>query len=125
MRIKIQVNGLVLVADLNDSDTAKKIAQNLPITGEVERWGDEIFFEIPVTVELAPDAREIVSAGDMGYWPPGRAWCIFFGPTPVSTDGRPRAASPVNLFGKVRGDSSALKDADEGSTITITKHEDS
>jgi len=91
-------------AELNDSPTAQQIWDALPITGAANVWGDEIYFEIPVMAQQAPDARAEVEVGELGYWPVGRAFCIFFGPTPVSTDDRPRAYSPVNVIGRVLGD---------------------
>ena len=95
-RITIKVGDISLQAELNDSPTAKQIWDVLPIDGQVNLWGDEIYFEIPVKVDQADDARAEVEVGELGYWPVGHAFCIFFGPTPVSTDERPRAYSPIN-----------------------------
>jgi hypothetical protein len=121
MKIEITAGDVSVEAELNESETSQKIAKALPIKGTVNTWEDEIYFEIPVEVELAADAREIVEVGDLGYWPPGKAFCIFFGRTPASTDERPRAASPVNLIGKIVGDVSEFKKVPAGATIRITK----
>jgi len=108
-KILIEFENFSLQARLNDSPTAQELLKQLPIEGRVNTWGEEIYFEIPVNMPQEPDAQEILSVGDLGYWPMGQAFCIFFGPTPVSTDERPRAYSPVNVLGTILGDSEALK----------------
>ena len=120
-KILISVEDLEATAELNDSDTARAIADALPLEGTVNVWGDEIYFDIPVHLEQAPDARKEVAGGDLGYWPVGSAFCIFFGPTPVSIDGTPRAYSPVNGFGRVTGDPLRFKSVSNGATIRIQK----
>jgi len=106
-------------AELNDSPTAQMIWKSLPITGRANTWGDEIYFEIPVQAEQAPDARADVEVGELGYWPVGRAFCIFFGPTPSSSGDQPRAASPVNVVGRVLGDATTFRQAPTGVTVTL------
>jgi uncharacterized protein len=86
---------------LKDGPTAEEIWDRLPIEGEAQLWGDEIYFPIPVSTEAEPEAREEVEVGDVGYWPPGNALCLFFGRTPASTGEKPRAASPVTVIGKI------------------------
>ena len=108
-KITITAGEVSLEAELNDSPTAQQIWDALPITGSTNVWGDEIYFEIPVTAKQASDARAEVEVGELGYWPVGRAFCIFFGPTPVSTDDRPRAYSPVNVVGQVLGDATQFR----------------
>ena len=92
-----------LEAVLDDSPTATAIHAALPLQGDVARWGDEIYFAIPVRVEEAEDARQDMAVGELGYWPVGAAFCIFWGPTPASTGPLPRAYSNVNPFGKIEG----------------------
>ena len=104
MRIRITVGEVALEAELNDTATAAKIGEALPIRTSFNTWGDEIYFSIPVDAELDDSAQEVVEIGDLGYWPPGSAFCIFFGPTPASVDEAPRAASPVNPLGGVMGE---------------------
>ena len=82
-------------------------------------WGHEIYFEIPLQLELEDDARQDVEVGDLAYWPSGPAFCIFFGPTPVSLGDAPRAYSPVNVFGSVKGDALVFKTIANGSRILI------
>jgi hypothetical protein len=106
--ITINAGEIEVQAELNDSETAAAIHEILPVEGTANLWGEEIYFEIDLALEPEADAREAVEAGDLAYWPEGRAFCIFFGHTPASTDGRPRAYSPVNVFGRITGDASRL-----------------
>jgi hypothetical protein len=118
-RITITAGTVTMEAELNDSPTAQAIWETLPITGRANTWGDEIYFEIPVQAEQAPDARADVEVGELGYWPVGSAFCIFFGPTPVSTGEQPRAASPVNVVGRVLGDATEFRQVPAGATVTL------
>lgn len=108
-RITITAGPLSLAAELNDNPTAQKIWEALPIEGRANIWGDEIYFEIPVVVGQEPGARADVEVGELGYWPVGHAFCIFFGPTPASSDNRPRAASLVNILGRVQGEATRFR----------------
>jgi hypothetical protein len=109
MDIRIRIGQLTIEAELHDTPTAQKIAATLPIDASFNTWGDEIYFPIPVTSELDDHAREVVELGELGYWPPGRAFCIFFGQTPMSRLGEIRPASAVNVVGKVKGDATQFK----------------
>ena len=109
MEINIIIGDLSAKAELNDSATAKKIAGALPLTASVNTWGDEIYFAIPVEAELDETARETVDVGDLGFWPTGNAFCIFFGPTPMSGNGVIVPASAVNIIGRVVGDAARFK----------------
>ena len=108
-------------AELNDSPTAQQIWEALPIDGRANVWGDEIYFEIPVRTGQEADARAQVEVGELGYWPVGHAFCIFFGPTPVSTDERPKAYSPVNILGEVLGDATAFRVVRDGATVQLSR----
>jgi len=108
-QIKIILGDLVLDAHLNDSPTAQKVWEALPIETSFNTWGDEIYFSIPVAMELESDAQELVESGDLGYWPSGNAFCIFFGPTPISSEGEIRPASAVNIIGRMTDDGTKLK----------------
>ena len=121
-KIAITIEDFKVGASLDDSETAKKIWEALPIKSRVNTWGDEIYFSIPVNVGLE-NAKEVVSEGDLGYWPPGNAFCIFFGLTPASQGDEIRPASPVNIFGKVIGDSKVFKKISSGAKIIIEKDE--
>lgn len=119
-RIRIKAGTVEVVAELNDTGTAQAIWEALPIKGRANLWGDEIYFSIPVSVELEA-GQELVNVGDLGYWPPGKGFCIFFGPTPMSEGEQPRPASPVTVFGQVIGNASVLKQVASGTEITIEK----
>lgn len=106
-------------AQLNDSPTAKLITEALPIKARGQRWGGEIYFTIPVKTDLEDNCRDVLKAGELGYWPTGNAFCIFFGPTPASVKDEIRAASDVNIIGKVEGDLSILWDVPDGANILI------
>jgi len=118
--IRIKAGTIEVIAELNTTKTAQAIWEALPITGYVSRWGDEIYFSIPVSLE-PEDAQELVGLGDLGYWPPGTAFCIFFGPTPISKGQEVRPASPVNVFGKIIGDTNVLRQVASGTEITVER----
>ena len=119
MKIKIAIGHLALEAELNDSLTAKKVIEALPIKAPFNTWGDEIYFNIPVDAELDESAQEEVEVGDLGYWPTGRAFCIFFGPTPASTEGKIIPASAVYIIGRVKGDATRLREVMRGKEVTL------
>ena len=121
--IRITAGTVTVDAELNDSKTAAAIAAALPIEAKAQTWGDEIYFDIghALAAELP---REVVEMGDLGYWPPGQAFCIFFGPTPASRGRECRAASPVNVVGKLEGDPSVFKTVHSGTRVTIEQRAD-
>ncbi len=123
-RLTIGAGPVTMEAELNDTPTARRIWEALPIAGQANTWGDEIYFAIPVKMEEAADARAEVEVGELGYWPMGEAFCIFFGPTPASTDEEPRAASPVNVVGRVLGDPTAFRQVDPGATVMLERAEE-
>ncbi len=120
-RIVISAGDVSMPAELNDSSTARQIWEELPIEGKANTWGDEIYFEIPVTAGQESGARAGVEVGELGYWPVGRAFCIFFGPTPVSIDHRPRAYSPVNIIGRVVGDATRFRQVPDGTRVRLER----
>ncbi|NSW55400.1 MAG: hypothetical protein HPY44_05265 [Armatimonadetes bacterium] len=118
-RIKITAGDVSAYAQLGDGPTAKKVWEALPIEASAQTWGDEIYFGIPVQANTEPDARAERAVGDIAYWPPGNAFCIFFGPTPMSSGDAPVAASPVNTLGTVEGDATVFKSVRSGAKVTI------
>ena len=120
-RIIIAVENISINAELLDTPTGRKISKALPLEGSANVWGDEIYFEIPVKSSLEKEAREVVERGHLGYWPPGSAFCIFFGPTPASQGKEIRAASAVNIIGKVSGDATRFKGVPPGAKVRIEK----
>jgi hypothetical protein len=118
-KIEIKAEGVSMTATLADNPTADAIWNALPIEAAANTWGDEIYFGIPVQLEESEDASDVREAGDLAYWPPGNAFCIFFGRTPASRGNEIRAASAVNPFGKVEGDPKIFKQVRSGSKIRI------
>ena len=119
-RIRIKVGRIEVVAELNDTKTAQAIWEALPIKEYVNLWQEEIYFSIPVSLELEA-GQELVSIGDLGYWPQGNAFCIFFGPTPISRGDKIRPASPVTVFGKIIDDAGLFKQVTSGMEISIER----
>ena len=120
-RIRITAGQVSATAVLHLSPTADAIWSALPIEARANTWGDEIYFSIPVKAALEKNAQEVVQLGDLGYWPPGTAFCIFFGPTPTSHGDEIRPASAVNIVGKVQGDPKAFKQVASGAKIVIER----
>lgn len=120
-RVRISAGDVTVTAEFNDSDTAEKVWEALPIKGTASTWGDEIYFRTSVMAEEAKDSTEEFELGAVAYWPPGKAICIFFGPTPASVGDEPRMASSGNLIGKVQGDLKPLKKVGSGTSITVVK----
>jgi len=119
-KVRIKAGQVTVDAELNNTTTAQAIWDALPITARANTWGDEIYFGIPVDKELEK-GQEVVDMGDLGYWPPGHAFCIFFGPTPASRGAEIRPASPVTVVGKIIGDATALRRVKSGDRVTIER----
>ena len=120
-KIRIITGELKVEAELNDSKTAQLIWESLPIESNTNLWGEEVYFSIPVQAGQEKGAREVVSAGELGYWPSGHAFCIFFGPTPASQGDEIRAASAVNIIGRVLSDPKIFRKAKDGAKIILEK----
>ena len=120
MTLRIAAGAVSAHAALNDSPTAQAVWAALPIEAAAQTWGDEIYFSIPVSL-AEEDAQAVVAPGDLGYWPPGRAFCIFFGPTPASRGDECRPASPVNVLGRVDGDPTVFKTVRAGARIRLER----
>jgi uncharacterized protein len=120
--LRIVAGSVSARATLDESRTGRAIAEALPIEAVAQTWGDEIYFSIPVSLP-EDDAREAVDRGDLGYWPPGRAFCIFFGPTPASRGDECRPASPVNFFGRVEGDPTVFRAVRAGTRVRLERAE--
>jgi hypothetical protein len=118
-RIKITCGRRTFEAGLLETRTADMVMGALPLHGNTNIWGEEIFFPVPFTAETEDDALEEVEIGSLAYWPPGKAFCIFFGPTPASTSMKPRAYSAVNVFGRILGNPGALREITPGEKIKV------
>jgi hypothetical protein len=121
--IRITAGGITASALLHDNATAEAIWAALPLRASANRWGDEIYFEIPVSLPEALEARDTLEPGELGYWPLGRAFCVFWGPTPASQGDEIRAYSPVNVFGRLAGDPAVLHPVPDGTPITVARGE--
>jgi uncharacterized protein len=119
-RIRFEFGTLALEAELLDTPTARAIAAALPVVAAVMTWGEEVYFDVPVHVPRERDARAVVSAGEIAYWPEGPAIAIGFGRTPVSQGDEIRLASPVNIFARALADVKALKAVKAGSRVTVS-----
>jgi hypothetical protein len=120
-RIRVLVCGVTLEGELGDTETARALAEALPIEADVSTWGEEYYFGVPLERELDETATTAVEVGDLGYWPPGRALALFFGRTPASgPDGRPVPASEVSLVGRVEG-AGRLREAEGADRIRIER----
>ncbi len=117
-KIRVTAGQVSAEAVLDDSNTADAIWEALPLQARANVWGEEIYFGIPVHVG-EEDAQEVVEMGDLGYWPPGHAFCIFFGRTPMSRGNEIRPASPVNVFGNIEGDPKVFLDVPSGADVTV------
>jgi hypothetical protein len=121
-KVRITAGAVSAEAELLDNHTADAIWAALPVQARGSTWGDEIYFSIPVNLD-EEDAQSVVNMGDLGYWPPGNAMCIFFGPTPASRGNEIRPASPVNVWGKVMGDPTVFKKVASGAKVTVERVE--
>ena len=118
--IRISAGEVSALADLNDTATAQAIWDALPIRAQASTWGDEVYFEIPVRMGTEK-GQAVVDMGDIGYWAPGRAFCIFFGLTPASRGEEIRPASPVTVVGRVSGDATVFRRVRDGAEIILER----
>jgi uncharacterized protein len=119
--ITITAGKIAVDGELADTSLAKAVAAKLPIETRPNEWGDEFYFAIPVRSELDDTATSKVKVGDIGFWPPGNAMAIFFGPTPMSSGADPVPASAVCMIGRITGDATLLRKASGARTIRIEK----
>jgi len=119
--ITITVSGTAYAAELDDTPTALAILDALPLNVKAPTWGDEIYFEVPVTADSDSTATEVVELGTLGYWPPGSAFCIFYGMTPASSGGQIRPASAVNVIGRLLDDPAPLRGTRSGVSVTVER----
>ncbi len=118
MKIKIAAESAEALAELRNTKTASAIIKALPFESTAHRWGEEIYYDIPLELELE-NGKEVLDVGDIAYWPPGKSMCIFFGPTPSSKGSEARAYSPVSVFGRIIGEAKIFRNVKEGERIRV------
>jgi hypothetical protein len=119
--VSIKIQNQRFAAELNDTPAAQQLLEALPLKLRMSRWGQEYYGDCGLTIELDESAREVMEVGEIAYWPPGSALCFFFGPTPASTDERPRAASAAVPLGKLTGSAEAMKSFGPGIEAEIVR----
>ena len=120
-RIQFDFGAIKLEAELLDTPTAKAIAGALPISSAVLTWGEEVYFDVPLNVAREPDARAVITPGEIAYWPQGPAIAIGFGRTPISKGDETRLASPCNVFAKALSSVKVLSKVKTGTQVTVSK----
>ena len=120
-KITVTAGSVLVTATLNDSSTAEVLWNALPVEASANTWGDEIYFRVAVQVDEEDGASDVVNMGALGYWPPGQALCLFFGPTPASRGDEIRAASAVNVIGSIEGDATVLKHVESGARVVVSR----
>lgn len=117
--LRVTVDGMGMSASWTGENphTREAVEAVLPLSGRANRWGDELYFRVPVDVD-AEDAVEEVPRGAIAYWPAGNALCVFWGPTPASRGDKPRAAAPVNVVARIH-DPSPLTSVDGDATVEV------
>jgi uncharacterized protein len=119
-RIRFDFGTITLDAELFDTPTARAIAATLPISSSALTWGEEVYFTVPVRVAREPQARAVVTPGEVAYWPDGPAIALGFGRTPISRGDETRLASPCNIFGKALSDVKALANVAAGAKVKVS-----
>ncbi len=128
-RISIKIGDLEVFADTTEENpgTVKAILENLPVRGEAQRWGEEIYFFVPFDIarEANKSLRQECEPGEIGFWPENPALAIFFGKTPVSEGDKPKAYSPCAFFARLQEpfDKVALNAVKNGLEIIVSKAE--
>jgi uncharacterized protein len=120
-KIKIRIGKIEITAELNPARVADLIWDVLPIHSIFNFWGDEIYFPIPIKEKNMENPSDSVQIGDLAYWPEGHCFCIFYGPTPISSPGRIKPASRVEIIGRLLGDPKELKKVAGEDKIMIEK----
>lgn len=122
-RLKMTIGTVAITATLRDTPTADAIYGALPFDSSAQRWGEEIYFAVPVEAALEPDAKAVVSAGELAFWVEGRSIAIGFGRTPISRGDEIRLAAPTNIWGHAIDDVRTLAQVAAGAPVTVARME--
>ncbi len=117
--IRISSGAVAIDCTLLDTESAKAILSALPLQGRASLWGDEVYFSVPVELAAEPEARDLLNAGEIAYWPPGKAICLCWGPTPASSGNELRLASAANVFATTKAEVGAFSKVNSGDTVTV------
>ncbi len=120
-RLKMTIGTVAITATLRDTPTADAIYGALPFESTARRWGEEVYFAVPVEAALEPDAKAVVTAGELAFWVEGRSIAIGFGRTPISRGDEIRLAAPTNIWGEAAEDVRALADVPDGAPVTVER----
>jgi uncharacterized protein len=118
-RLRIAAGSARFEVELEDTPTAGALLAALPFESSAQTWGEELYFETPVQAKLEPGARQVVEPGTVCFWVEGRALALPYGPTPISTDGRPKLVARCNVLGRIVGDARALAKVRDGDRIVV------
>jgi hypothetical protein len=121
MKLRLQAGKVLLGIELLDTPTARAILEAAPFEARAQTWGEEVYFTTPVSAKLERDAKQIVEPGTVCFWTEGDALALPYGRTPMSSDERPKLASPCNVLGRIEGDPRELAKIRPGEKITVSK----
>jgi uncharacterized protein len=119
MRVRISWPNDELTAELADTPTAEALMAALPVRGSASTWGEEVYFPVPLSVELEDDARQVVEPGSVCFWVDGGALALPYGPTPISQRDECRLASACNILGTIDGDPHRLGSIKSGDEVRV------
>jgi len=124
-KLILRIGPISLVAELLDTPTAKEILKHVPFTSSVNTWGDEVYFDTPISVSKETDAKDIVEAGELAFWVEGSCIAIGFGPTPISQGNEIRLAAQTNIWGQSLTEVKLLSKAKDGDPVSVEIYDDS
>ena len=118
-KLRITAGSVSILVETRDTQTAAAIVQALPIDSIARTWGEEVYFDTPVSLPREPDAKAVVEAGEIAFWTGGDAIAVGFGPTPISQGDEIRLASPTNIWADALDDVRALAPVRDGDPVTV------
>jgi len=120
-KIMVRTRNGAYAGELDGSDLSNELWLSLPFRADINMLGSMIYFEMPAEVTVTGD-RTVFERGDIAYWPEASAFCVFFGPTPLSgEDGRPVAPYPMKQIGRMTDECGGLENAGDRMRITLER----